>query len=252
MIEVVFGESACGSLRVAQNYGKGKYRGGAVSVFIQDSDRKASAEEIRAAQLRAEAQAREAWENAIPMNGQQKDIYCFSLALSIGDISDGGIGERRREVLRHLLSIDPSVDLREQADINLQNTAAALSDLIERYVAGEAIRIWYSHNPDELCGMYWLMSQLRLFNLQTPIYLVKLPLWEYGVGVGRSRPYFVGSNEPYFVGKLGANRWSFRLPTTQIGKLFILALSSVQRPLPYRSVVRRYPASSHGNSLRAA
>ena len=67
MIEVVFGESACGSLRVAQNYGKRKYRGGAVSVFIQDSDRKASAEEIRAAQLRAEAQAREAWENAIPM-----------------------------------------------------------------------------------------------------------------------------------------------------------------------------------------
>ena len=52
MIEVVFGESACGSLRVAQNYGKGKYRGGAVSVFIQDSDRKASAEEIRAAQDR--------------------------------------------------------------------------------------------------------------------------------------------------------------------------------------------------------
>ena len=180
MIEVVFGESACGSLRVAQNYGKGKYRGGAVSVFIQDSDRKASTEEIRAAQLRAEAQAREAWENAIPMNGQQKDIYCFSLALSIGDISDGGIGERRREVLRHLLSIDPSVDLREQVDTNLQNTAAALSDLIERYVAGEAIRIWYSHNPDELCGMYWLMSQLRPFNLQTPIYLVKLPLWEYG------------------------------------------------------------------------
>ena len=72
------------------------------------------------------------------------------------------------------------------------------------------------------------------------------------VGVGRSRPYFVGSNEPLFVGKLGANRWSFRLPTTQIGKLFILAASSAQRPLPYRSVVRRYPASSHGNSLRAA
>ena len=50
-----------------------------------------------------------------------------------------------------------------------------------------------------------------------------------GVGVGRSRPYFVGSNEPLFVGKLGANRWSFRLPTTQIGKLFILA-APAQRP----------------------
>ena len=26
MIEIVFGESACGSLKIAQTYGKGKYR----------------------------------------------------------------------------------------------------------------------------------------------------------------------------------------------------------------------------------
>ncbi len=31
MIEIVFGEGACGSLKVAQGYGKGKYLGGAVS-----------------------------------------------------------------------------------------------------------------------------------------------------------------------------------------------------------------------------
>ena len=34
MIEIVFGESACGSLKIAQTYGKGKYRGSAVSIFI--------------------------------------------------------------------------------------------------------------------------------------------------------------------------------------------------------------------------
>ena len=28
--------------------------------------------------------------------------------------------------------------------------------VIKRYVAGEEVRIWYSYNPDELCGMYWL------------------------------------------------------------------------------------------------
>lgn len=52
--------------------------------------------------------------------------------------------------------------------------------MIERYVAGEEIRIWYSYNPDELCGMYWLMKQLQPLNCQTTIYLVKLPTWEYG------------------------------------------------------------------------
>lgn len=37
MIEVVFGESASGSLKIAQGYGRGKYRGGAVSVFIRNT-----------------------------------------------------------------------------------------------------------------------------------------------------------------------------------------------------------------------
>ena len=34
MIEVVFNDSASGSLKVAQHYGRGKYPGGAFSVFI--------------------------------------------------------------------------------------------------------------------------------------------------------------------------------------------------------------------------
>lgn len=55
-----------------------------------------------------------------------------------------------------------------------------MSSVIERYVAGEEVRIWYSYNPDELCGMYWLMKQSRPLNCQTTIYLVKLPAWEYG------------------------------------------------------------------------
>ena len=38
MIEIVFGESACGSLKIAQTYGKGKYRGSAVSIFMRHED----------------------------------------------------------------------------------------------------------------------------------------------------------------------------------------------------------------------
>ena len=54
MIEIVFGEGACGSLKVAQGYGKGKYLGGAVSVFIRNTDGTApAAEEIQAAQKTA-------------------------------------------------------------------------------------------------------------------------------------------------------------------------------------------------------
>lgn len=38
MIEVVFSESAYGSLRIAQSYGMGEYHGGATSVMILKKD----------------------------------------------------------------------------------------------------------------------------------------------------------------------------------------------------------------------
>lgn len=181
MLEIVFGENACGSLKVAQSYGKGNYCGGAVSVFIRSTDgTDPTAEEIQAAQLRAEEEARLAWENAIPLNSKREDVYCFDIALSVGDISDNGLGEQRKAVLKKMLSVCRVEDLHHQVEDKMQKTKAALSAVMERYRNGEEIRIWYSHNPDELCGMYWLMAQLRPLNNRTTIYLVKLPIWEYG------------------------------------------------------------------------
>ena len=111
MIEIVFGEGACGSLKVAQGYGKGKYPGGAVSVFIRNTDRtEPAAEEIQAAQLRAEEEARRDWENAVPLDSRRDDVYCFDIALSVGDISEDGIGNQRRNVLRQILSVHDRED----------------------------------------------------------------------------------------------------------------------------------------------
>ena len=64
MIEIVFGESACGSLKIAQTYGKGKYRGSAVSIFMRHEDGSVpSSDEMKKAQLQAQEQERIAWEN---------------------------------------------------------------------------------------------------------------------------------------------------------------------------------------------
>ena len=181
MIEIVFGKNAYNSLIVAQSYGKGKYHGGAVSVFIRNTDgTEPTAEEIQAAQLQAEENARQEWENAIPLNGKREDIYCFDIALSVGDISDNGLGEQRKAVLRNMLFVCPVEDLEYQIEEIVQKANSALSSVKERYTNGAEIRIWYSYNPDELCGMNWLMSQLRPLNSPTAIYLVKLPIWEYG------------------------------------------------------------------------
>ena len=70
MIEIVFSESACGSLKIAQTYGKGKYRGSAISVFMRCEDGSVpSSDEMKEAQLQAQEQERIAWENAIPLGG---------------------------------------------------------------------------------------------------------------------------------------------------------------------------------------
>ena len=106
MIEIVFGESACGSLKIAQTYGKGKYRGSAVSIFMRHEDGSVpSSDEMKKAQLQAQEQERIAWENAIPLGGKSCDVYCFDMALSVGDISDNGIGEQRKNVFKKMLSV---------------------------------------------------------------------------------------------------------------------------------------------------
>ena len=85
MIEIVFGESACGSLKIAQTYGKGSIEevlfqylwGMKTGVFhLQMKWKKA--------QLQAQEQERIAWENAIPLGGKSCDVYCFDMALSCG------------------------------------------------------------------------------------------------------------------------------------------------------------------------
>ena len=89
MVEIVFSESACGSLKIAQTYGRGKYRGSAISVFIRHENGSVpSSNEMKEAQLQAQEQECIAWENAIPLGGKSSDVYCFDMALSVGDISD--------------------------------------------------------------------------------------------------------------------------------------------------------------------
>ena len=79
MIEIVFGESACGSLKIAQTYGKGKYRGSAVSIFMRHEDGSVpSSDEMKKAQLQAQEQERIAWENAIPLGGKSSNPVFLS------------------------------------------------------------------------------------------------------------------------------------------------------------------------------
>lgn len=179
MVEIVFGDSAAGSLKMAQGFGRGSYVGGAVSVCIlRDDGSEPTEEEIQEAQQRAEEEQRKAWENAVPLDGDPADVYGFSLGLSIGNISGNGTDGRRKKALERLWSIYPDLDGENMAEEMVRSAESSLREACGKAAAGDGMRVWYSSQPDELCGLYWLMDRLDEQGYQGKIFLVRLPEWE--------------------------------------------------------------------------
>lgn len=180
MIDIVFSDSACGSLKVAQHFGKGKYQGGCMGIIVSHADgSKPTKEEVETARREAEEKAQLAWESATPMGGKTSDIYGFNLMLSVGDISENQHSIKRKQALEHLYSVYPNDEGRQAAEEILERANQDLKTIRERAVAGEALRIWYSNQPDEMCGLYWFMGQLNQWNVHDgQVSIVKLPEWE--------------------------------------------------------------------------
>lgn len=179
MVEAVFSESACGSLKYAQFFGRGEYGGGLLGIILEPSDGAPSEEEIAQAKRRAEEEHRRKWERARPMGGRAQDVYGFSLCLSLGDISEKIPGPIRRQVLCAYCGFSPSVPgIGEQLDRWIDGGAETLRAVLERSAAGEPVRLWYSDQPDELCGFYWLLARLDGLEQCGPVSAVRLPRWD--------------------------------------------------------------------------
>ena len=179
MVEAVFSESACGSLKYAQFFGRGEYGGGLLGIILEPSDGAPSEEEIAQAKRRAEEEHRRKWERARPMGGRAQDVYGFSLGLSLGDISENIPGPIRRQVLCAYCGFSPSVPgIGEQLDRWIDGGAETLRAVLERSAAGEPVRLWYSDQPDELCGFYWLLARLDGLEQCGAVSAIKLPRWD--------------------------------------------------------------------------
>ena len=185
MMEIVFSDSAGGSLKVAQHYGAGSYHSGCIGVIVCYEDgRQPTGEELAAqqakAQQEAEARDRRAWEAATPLGGNSADIFPFSLGLSIGDISGDCLGEARLHDLLRLFDTCPEDVHSGLAQEVIRTSAERLEMIRTRAAAGEDIRIWYQDQPDDLCGLCWLLDRLKGTSARIPgrILLVKLPDWE--------------------------------------------------------------------------
>ena len=198
MVEVLFSESAAGSLAVAM--GHGNEIGGAVSVIIRTEDGSTpDPAELERLQRQAEAREAENWANALPMPGSRADLLHFPLALSVGPIDQPGVGVQRAQVMQQFFSIFPGME--DEAKLLVQQSKERLMQLQDRAAAGEPVRIWTSANPDEACGICWLMAQLQAMDFaRLQLSVVQLPAWQrlpdgtflHGSGWGEVAPHLWG------------------------------------------------------------
>ena len=161
MIETVFSKSAYGSLKLAQNCGADKHSSASIGLVLSGRTN-ISPEELETLKADAELQAHRKWETSIPLGGNPADVYCIDVAWSMGDISDDEIGNNRKSVLEQAFFVWPNREDNEQYILEtLRSAKTALHEILDRASRGEPVRIWYSHNPDEICGFYWLLAQLK-------------------------------------------------------------------------------------------
>ena len=223
MLEVVFNDSVAGAMLMA--VGHQHSVGGATAVIFANEDGEQDAAfsqaEIEKFQREAVERERQGWENAVPFEGKREDIINLPLAMSVGHISQTGIGTEREEAISLLTGTFP--DIASQVVEEILDTARKSYDVLLKQVQnGEPIRIWASREPDTMCGLYWLMEQLRPIGFETlDVTLVELPEWEKRpdgcivqyTGWGEMEPYrfgemaLLGKKLPVNLLRSLANRW---------------------------------------------
>lgn len=215
MLEVVFSDSAAGTMAVAIGH-KG-YLGGATSVIITNDDGTITQEEIEKFQRQAEERERFGWENSVPLEGNRKNIINLPLALSVGKITETGIGLERESALSLLMSIHPSTASDIVAEL-LDTSRKSYATLLEQIQNGVSIRVWVGREPDDVCGLYWLMEQLRPIGLEKlDVTLVELPKWETRADGSIIQYNGWGEVEPYHLGRMALQ--GKKLPTNHLRSL---------------------------------
>lgn len=113
-----------------------------------------------------------------------ENVFCFSLMLTVGKISEELFFSQRQDILQQLYHDLPK-DLpsgTQMAKDCIEQTKQQMTMLKKRLQEKETIRIWYSQTPDDICGFYWFCHLLQQWQFSNTVYLLKLPDWEYHDG----------------------------------------------------------------------
>lgn len=158
MIELAFGESPAGALKLAKTMKQGDHLTGAIAVLGGSKKEQREAKKPRK------------W-SGLPMEGSSKDVEALTLALDIGDISDMNTGmNARKKLFDNLFADFPGV-----SNGIWKTNQHALNKIQESRSTLEPIRIWIStSDPAETCGLYFICH--FMLDSQTPLSVVHVPI----------------------------------------------------------------------------
>lgn len=110
-----------------------------------------------------------------------ENVFCFSLMLTVGKISEELFFSQRQDILQQLYHDLPK-DLpsgTQMAKDCIEQTKQQMTMLKKRLQEKETIRIWYSQTPDDICGFYWFCHLLQQWQFSNTVYLLKLLKYAY-------------------------------------------------------------------------
>ena len=189
MLEILFTESAAGTMKFAKS--THSISPGAFGLILEDG-REPTAEELERERARFEEERRAKLESSVPMDGSPRDVVCFPLNLSMGDISAPFSDDRAEYLQSTVLIGGPNF-----SEIGAELMATARNSLERVQAAAGPVRIWTSHNPDEACGFCHILTCLPA---DADIRVVELPQMEILDGEIRAYTGW-GDLDPYELGR---------------------------------------------------
>lgn len=111
----------------------------------------------------------------VPKLMDKENVMCVHFGLAEGDISEDFPAEKRLASIKAGLAHLPAEIYGEVADEMMSEATAALEKVLEHAAAGKPVRLWYSNNLYELCGMYHLLYLISRLDSHGRIYTVFLP-----------------------------------------------------------------------------
>lgn len=180
MLQVVFSDSECGTLRLATRCEPSSWGDGPTGFILDNGEQEPAQEEKDQTMAQLKAQWDAESRRARPVGGNPGDVLCPSIGLDIGPLAGPDVEKARFDLLTAWLGGDfplPDCDPDDhtQRDMLWENRQRDRERLLEGGKHGEPVRVWYSNAPYSLCGFYDVLWQLR--DCGCPVTALEMPRW---------------------------------------------------------------------------